>query len=454
MPDTPPPEFLAGVIEGFYGPPWSRAERFEAFGWLGRFGLNTYFYGPKDDPHHRAIWRQPYSEPDAAALRELIAACQARGLRFVYALGPGLDVSYTRAADLAALQGRFAQLLDLGCRDFCLLFDDIPDRMDPADLAAFGSLPAAQAALANTVFRWTRERTAGRFLFCPTPYCGRMAASRLGGEGYLGILGRELLPDIDVFWTGPDIISREITVGHIAEVAALLRRPPVLWDNLHANDYDGRRFFCGPYSGRPPELRRVVRGILSNPNTEFPLNFTALHTLGAFTRCAGPWDPRAAHLAALRDWLPQFESLGRPLGFDDLAFFADCYYLPFEDGPEAESFYAQARALLSRDPASWGDEAAAFRRRLARLWQFCAHLAELRHRPLFHALSRRVWELREELDLLDRYVAFHTGTPHPGQPFRSDFHQPGTYRGGFVPRLQTLLRLSPDGSFSPGATLP
>ena len=130
-----------------------------------------------------------------------------------------------------------------------------------------------------------------RFLFCPTPYCGRMAERKFGGEGYLSTIGRELLPEIDVFWTGPEIISREITVAHVRELRNILRRKPLIWDNLHANDYDGRRFYCGPYAGRPPELRDEVSGLLSNPNNEFPLNYVPLRTLAEFVHCAGSGTP-------------------------------------------------------------------------------------------------------------------------------------------------------------------
>ena len=35
---------------------------------------------------------------------------------------------------------------------------------------------------------------------------------------------------------------------------------------------------------------------------------------------------------------------------------------------------------------------------------------------------------------------------------RSDFHLPGTYRGGMVARLQRLLVQHPDGTFTPGST--
>ena len=56
-------------------------------------------------------------------------------------------------------------------------------------------------------------------------------------------------------------------VPHLRDVGARLRRKPVIWDNLHANDYDGRRFFCGPYSGRCAQIRELTSGILTNPNT-------------------------------------------------------------------------------------------------------------------------------------------------------------------------------------------
>jgi hypothetical protein len=75
---------------------------------------------------------------------------------------------------------------------------------------------------------------------------------------------------------------------------------------------------------------------------------------------------------------------------------------------------------------------------VSRLKEFCARLAELKNRKLFYALSRRAWELREEMDLLERYLNGDRS---------SDFHLPGTFRGGFVARIQKLLRQKKDGSF-------
>jgi protein O-GlcNAcase/histone acetyltransferase len=448
VPDATDRGFLAGVIEGFYGPPWSVSERLELFDWMAGFGLNTYLYAPKDDLKHRTLWRELYAPAEAESLRALIRACGTRGLRFIFALSPGLDIRFSGEADRDCLHARFEQMLALGCEHFALLFDDIPDRMHADDGKRWPSFASAQCDATNAVFRWLRERRPGaRFLFCPTPYCGRMAERQAGGPGYLDTVGRELDAGIDVCWTGPEIVSREITVAHVQGVRRILRRKPLIWDNLHANDYDGRRFYCGPYAGRPGTLRQEVAGILSNPNNELPLNYVPLRTLGGFLRGNGPWDARQAYIEAMGAWLPRFETHGPAMALDDVILLGDCYYLPHEEGPEAAALLESGRRLLASDPAAWGAAAAAFRQQAGRLRDVCARVAELRDRPLFYALGRRTWELREEMDLLLAWVRSKEADPEA--PCRSDFHLPGTYRGGMVERLQRLLAQREDGAFQP-----
>jgi hypothetical protein len=137
------------------------------------------------------------------------------------------------------------------------------------------------------------------------------------------------------------------------------------------------------------------------------------------------------------------------VSLEDLILFGDCYYLPHEEGPEAEALFERTRNLLARNPAEWeGEEITAFRQQAARLREFCARMTELRQRPLFYALSRRIWELREELDLLERFVEVKSRGGPANVACRSDFHLPGTYRGGLVPRLQRLLVQQPDGTLA------
>jgi len=442
-------EFLSGVIEGFYGPPWSQEERLELFQLMAGWGLNTYLYAPKDDLKHRAIWREPYIASEEDRFRTLITACERSNIHFIYALSPGLDIRYNQPEDLQLLQDKFDQMIQLGCRDFAILFDDIPDRRDPEELKRWGSTASAQCHVANELFLWTRSRSGtGRFLFCPTAYCGRMAERGLGGADYLSTLGMELNAEIEILWTGPEIISHEITANHIAELQLILKRRPVIWDNLHANDYDGRRFFCGPYAGRSPELRELTGGLLLNPNTEFPLNFVPVRTLAKFVRGEAPWDPRNAYISAMEEWLRRFETISLGVSLEDLVLFGDCYYLPHEEGPEAEKLIEDVLQLSNGSDPEISGALAGLKTRSTRLKKFCLQMTELKNRPLFYALNSRIWELREELDLLEQAAEARVAN----LACRSDAHLPGTYRGGMVARLQKMVIQQPDGLFFIGPT--
>ncbi|MFQ5541227.1 MAG: beta-N-acetylglucosaminidase domain-containing protein, partial [Candidatus Binatia bacterium] len=45
-----------GIVEGFFGPPWSMSHRSSLFEFGAKRGMNTYLYAPKDDPYHREHW--------------------------------------------------------------------------------------------------------------------------------------------------------------------------------------------------------------------------------------------------------------------------------------------------------------------------------------------------------------------------------------------------------------
>lgn len=59
----------------------------------------------------------------------------------------------------------------------------------------------------------------------------------------------------------------------------------MIWDNLHANDYDQRRLFLGPYVGRSVELIPKLNGVLTNPNCEYGANYVPIHTLAIWSQC-------------------------------------------------------------------------------------------------------------------------------------------------------------------------
>ena len=151
---------LRGIVEGFYGQPWTQAVRLDMLQFCAGNGLNAYIYAPKDDPYHRAKWRQPYPAADCARLQELVRAAQAGGVHFIFAVSPGLDISYEGEAadrDRELLLAKLDSMYALGVRDFAIFFDDILAE-------AKDGKGAAQAQLVNRMEEQMRARHPGEQL--------------------------------------------------------------------------------------------------------------------------------------------------------------------------------------------------------------------------------------------------------------------------------------------------
>ncbi|KAL6101820.1 oga [Pungitius sinensis] len=273
-------KFICGVVEGFYGRPWTMEQRKELFRRQQKWGLSTYLYAPKDDYKHRMFWRELYSVEEADQLMTLISAAKEYEIEFIYAISPGLDITFSNQKEVSALKRKLDQVSHFGCKSFALLFDDIDHNMCPADKEVFSSFAHAQVSITNEIYQYLGEPET--FLFCPTEYCGTFCFPNVAQSPYLHTVGEKLLPSIEVLWTGPKVVSKDISVESIEEVSKIIGRAPVIWDNFHANDYDPKRLFLGPYKGRSTELIPRLKGVLTNPNCEFESNFVAIHTLATW----------------------------------------------------------------------------------------------------------------------------------------------------------------------------
>lgn len=79
-PDIP----ARGIVEGYYGAPWSFEARCSIFRFMGRNKLNTYIYAPKDAPyHHGRDCYETYPAERAAELAELVSYARKHHVRFV-----------------------------------------------------------------------------------------------------------------------------------------------------------------------------------------------------------------------------------------------------------------------------------------------------------------------------------------------------------------------------------
>jgi protein O-GlcNAcase/histone acetyltransferase len=140
--------------------------------------------------------------------------------------------------------------------------------------------------------------------------------------------------------------------------------------------------------------------------------------------------------------------VGPAIALEDLVLLADCFYLPHEEGSSAEELFRVVETLVEQPVNGWGNSYADFQALNHRVQSLFERLTELRDRELFYAWSRRAWELKEELQVIDGVLAQKRLVPHgTAGGIALETHLPGTYRGGLVARLQRLLPMDKDGRF-------
>jgi protein O-GlcNAcase/histone acetyltransferase len=270
---------------------------------------------------------------------------------------------------------------------------------------------------------------------------------------YLQTLGGALDPDIAIMWTGPEIVSPLIEAEGLTQLAEVLRRKPMIWDNFHANDYDIRRIYAGPLGGRSADLLPLVSGWFTNPNNEAEASFVAIRTTGDFLN-GRPIDLDAA-LAA---WAPRFRlafSDGNVMPVEAIRLLADLFWQPFSQGPESTEILATARAMLDRprpDPASpqWRAGLARMRDFKARINRLFTLMTEIENRELFHTFHRHLWEAQEEIGHLVAYLDWLDTGPSETASFPGEERIHNFYRLGFAVGIQEILQRDRTGRYHHG----
>ena len=288
---------LCGVIEGFYGTPWTEDARLDMISFCGRTGFNAYIYAPKDDPYHREKWREPYPEGELADLSRLVAAAQKNGVRFIFAVSPGLDLHFGAGedADCAAMLAKFEALYQLGVRDFAIFFDDIESR-DGAGQAAF--LRAVDTDLR------ARHSDIHSLITVPTEYSydtmqdGQGSPTAYTRAFAAGLTGTDIL----VLYTGDGVAKGGLTAESLASARSLYGgRPLGLWWNYPVSDYDEAKLALGPIEKLPLDGGGVP-AIFYNPMKHERLSKIALATGAALARNPETYDPEAAWHQAIQTY--------------------------------------------------------------------------------------------------------------------------------------------------------
>lgn len=285
-----------GVVEGFYGTPWSHEVRLSLIDTYGRYKMNYYIYGPKDDPYHSSpYWREPYPAEEAAEIKELVEACNRNRVHFVWAVHPGKDIKWEES-DIQNLLRKFEAMYQLGVRAFAVHFDDIEGN---------GTNPYYQTELMN-ILNEDFVKVKGDVLpliVCPTEYT-LLWANRTE-RGSLYVYGRELDPSVDVFWTG-DAVCSNMTPRTMAWIASRIQRPALFWWNFPVTDYARHIVMQGPVYGLSPVLtEKETRGLVSNPMEHGEASKLALYSVADYTWNTEAYNPIDSWERALEALAPE-----------------------------------------------------------------------------------------------------------------------------------------------------
>ena len=286
------PDFkVRGVIEGFYGTPWSHEQRLRGLVHFSDFGFNRYLLAPKDDPWHRYDWRSALSEDFLNRVSELMAEGRKYGVTVAVAISPGLTVEYCDARDVAAIMVRFKQLHGIGVREFGLFLDDIPARLQSEnDVAKFDSVMQAHSYYCNAVWAELKKLDSENTLaICPMQYHGKAT------EEYITEFGKALDPALALIWTGREICSEYLDVSDAKVFKANTNHVPLYWDNYPVNDVAMlHELHVGPIEGREKGLENHSLGYFANPMDRFELSLISLSTIGDYLWDTHGYDPEAA----------------------------------------------------------------------------------------------------------------------------------------------------------------
>ena len=133
-----------GLVEGYYGYPYSVAVKKDLMRFMMRMKMNTYLYGAKSDPYHHAYWKDPYPEtitPEQesrgwmtpAMVRDLSATSAATKVNFIWAIHPGNEFLGSATA-LNDIMSKYEKMYDLGVRQFGVFVDDVGIPSSDADM--------------------------------------------------------------------------------------------------------------------------------------------------------------------------------------------------------------------------------------------------------------------------------------------------------------------------------
>ena len=279
-----------GVIEGFYGNPWSTTDRKRQFDFYGENKMNTYVYGPKDDPYHRANWRDAYPTAQGKVIKELVEYAKKNKVNFVWAVHPGGDIKWNLTDSMNVVK-KFENMYKLGVRHFSIFFDDISGEGAQAD---------KQAGLLNYVTDNFVKKydDVAPLSICPTQYNRAWS-----GGTYLSTLGNDMYSEVQIMWTGNSVVDM-INKSDMTWINNQIQRKAFIWLNYPVNDYCIGHMLMGKTYGNDSDIADMVSAFCSNPMEYAEASKVSLYSIADYSWNMTDYQPEASWFRAMEYLMP------------------------------------------------------------------------------------------------------------------------------------------------------
>lgn len=272
---------MRGIIEGFYGQPWSHEARLNSIDFIKKYRMNIFMYAPKDDEYHRKLWRESYPQNMLNKIMEIKNKCDKNNIEFCYCISPGNDFEYSKEEDFKYLFKKLDQVIENGVNSFVLLMDDIDYSLKGINKIKFKKPGIAHSYISNKVNDYLKEKVLNySLIMCPTEYYQNWNTE------YRNDIKNNMQKGIKVFWTGYNTVAEVISNEDGNNVKEHFGHDLVLWDNYPVNDFNTKRIYLGPIVNRGAKLYGTHAGIVSNPMNQWNLSKVSLITFAHYM-----WNP-------------------------------------------------------------------------------------------------------------------------------------------------------------------
>lgn len=263
-----------GVIEGFFGPEWSWESRHQFCETISEQKAQFYIYAPKRDPYLRKNWTESHPKEMWTQLKNLRQKCRDLNVQFGLGLSPFEIHEHWDAQARQKLSNKISRLQELNLDYLGLFFDDMKGAPDLAEKQI-------------EIVEFARSLTKTKLWFCPTYYSDDPILDKVFGQRPSGYLEKisGLSSEVEILWTGTKVISKVIAAEDLNQIAQILKRKPLVWDNCFANDGPKQCKFIRlrPFEGRDQKSFDAASGwalnLMNQPNLSEILFLSSLQVL-------------------------------------------------------------------------------------------------------------------------------------------------------------------------------